>query len=193
MKIAQLPIWTHHVQHGVALGLQISRQARTVGAGAFDAKGFDTAKSGRSFLQAAIPVTRGRNCHGTVVLSQPCAIASSRACAAVLLSAPTNPSSASHAARHLPPALGRVTPFCLSRDLRFVQGIDPVAALGHLVQQLRHEGELCNDKGRCHPVSFPEHDRPRRERESSVRRGIIAASRLQVYFRMPPGIVGICR
>lgn len=66
MKISQLPIWAHDVQHGVALGLQISRQARAVGAGAFDAKGFDTAQSGRPCLKASISVTGGRDSHGTL-------------------------------------------------------------------------------------------------------------------------------
>ena len=65
MKIAQLAIGAHDVQHRVALDQQVARQGRTIGACALDAKGFDPAELGRPYLQVTIPLAVRRDRHDT--------------------------------------------------------------------------------------------------------------------------------
>jgi hypothetical protein len=65
MKITQLPVWPHDVQHGVTSCLEIARQASPVGSGAFDTESDDTAQSGRPGMEAAIAILVRRDCHCT--------------------------------------------------------------------------------------------------------------------------------
>ena len=63
MKVAQLPIWTHDVQHSMPLGQKIPGPSGAIGTGAFDARGFGVPQPGGPCIKTMILTKGSRNRH----------------------------------------------------------------------------------------------------------------------------------